>query len=166
VPNLGEGEVRLLPVPLEGGTGELGALPPPLGFEAGVGRPLREEAAIGGLQVPEALLEGHAGDFPQPGRHGLLLPPGQGRARLRIVDLGLILGVTVLSERKRPVVNVPHAAKGLGQKAPLGRTRVKPEAVAGKHGKTIKLDMSYINKNQPSAIPFRPEERRFLVVTG
>jgi hypothetical protein len=93
-----------------------------------------------------------------------LLPLGQDCARLGIINLCFVLGVSVLSERKRSVVNVPHAPKGLGQKAPLGRTRVKPEAVADEHGNTFPLDMSYIKKNQGAAIPPRLKGRGFLAV--
>jgi hypothetical protein len=61
VPDLGEGEVQLLPVPLESGTGELGTLLPTLGLKTGIGCPPRKKVAVGGLQVPEALLEGDTG---------------------------------------------------------------------------------------------------------
>jgi hypothetical protein len=89
---------------------------------------------------------------------------GQGRTCLGIADLGVVLAVSVLSERERSVVNVPHTAKGLRQEAPLRRTWVKPGAVTEEHAKRLYLDMSNYKKNLTAAIPRRPKGRSFLAV--
>src|SRR5271169_1115504 len=90
VPDLGESEASLASVPLEGGTGELRALLPMLRLEAGIGRPLLEEVAVGRLQVPEALLEGNAEGFLEPLAPGFPLPSRKGGARLGVGYLGPI----------------------------------------------------------------------------
>ncbi len=133
VPNLGESEVHLLPVPPEGGTGELGALLPAPRLEAGIGRPLREEVAVGRLQVPEALLEGNTGDIAKPLTATLLFPLGKGGARLAIAHRGFILGVSVFPQTKRPVIDIPDTPESPAEGAPLGSAWVEPESVPDFH---------------------------------
>jgi hypothetical protein len=133
VPHFGQTQVVLLPVPREGGAGELGCLDPVLRLEAGKRRPLLEEAAEGGLQVPEGLLKGNTGNLIEPAAVRLLSPRGQGRAQLAVAGRGLILGITVDSVLKRPIVNEANTPKGLSQKAPLPGARVASECVPHLH---------------------------------
>lgn len=163
VPKLGESEVRLLRVPPEGGTGELRALLSPPRLEAGIGRPLLKEVAVGRLQMPEALLERHTGDFLKPPVIRLLLPLGKGRACLGVAHPCLILPVTLFPHLERPVIHIADTPKGLSKGTPLGWTRVEPESVPHLHGtKSSRKTCPKQPKNNKTAIPPGPKGPGFL----
>ena len=162
VPNLGQTEVVLLPVPRERGTGELGSLLPVLRLEAGEGRPLREEVAEGHLQVPETLLEGDAGNLVQPDAVGFLLPSRQGGACLTIAERGFILGVTVLAQLERPIVNKADTAEGLPKETPLTGARVATEGLPHFHGKSVSGSKTQNPSTKSTGIPPTPKGLGFL----
>ena len=133
VTKLSQGEVLLIAVPLEGGTGELRALRPPLRFEAGISRPLLEEVTEGSLQVPEALLKRNTGDLTEPVKLRFLFPLGQGGAGLLVVNAGFVLRVAIRSQIQRLVVDEADTTKHLLQSPPLRRARIASKGVSNFH---------------------------------
>ena len=81
----------------------------PLGLERRVLRPLLPEVRERALQVPQCLLQRHAGHLAEVGPFGVALPRGQHRRRLDVGHAAL-LGVPRLGASfQRQVVNLPHA---------------------------------------------------------
>ena len=113
----------------ESAVSELCRLPRTLGFKSRVLRPSFKEIPERGLLVPQALLQGDAGNFIQEREFRHLLDGGQSGVCANVIDLLLRLIVSVGSVAKDAVIDKTHTPKGLSQQLFLLLVWLKPKFV-------------------------------------
>jgi len=150
---LGNGQVAVGGVPVEGAGGVLRRLRAMLAFEGRIRCAPLEEVNEGCLQVAQCLLRGHGRYFVEPRGFWLLLQLGQGRRRRFIIHPRTIV-VSISTSAQGPVIHKTARAKGTREDAPLVSSGVQAKLVAHlhrNHGKSVS------SESQPPRM-----ERHFL----
>ena len=149
--DLGEGEIAVSGVPLEGTLGVLGRLFASLALERRVGCTLLEEVTECSLEMPECLLGRNTGYLVEPCSIGGFLQLGeQGRGGVVADALAGMVGVG--SSTEPPVVDESACAKGPRKSLLLRRRGVKAESVSRFHKVEYNI-VSQLCKERRSAIP-------------
>ena len=122
------------PVPARGVLGALLAAP---GLEAGEPGFFSEELLVGRVEVPERLLDGHAGDLVQPRVVVGLLEGGEPLGGVAVREGDVLVVVGVAPEPERPVERKPGAPKLTGKHLCLLASREETVAVPGVHANNL-----------------------------
>jgi len=131
--DLSEREIAVLLIPVKSRSGKLRTLFITLGPEVRITCAACKEVSIGLLEMPQALLEGYAGDFTQESVLGRPLPLEERGAALAVGGAFASLFEGSASVLQSPIIGPPHTAKELCKRMLLAGGGVKPEAVIDLH---------------------------------
>lgn len=155
---LGNGEVSVVWIPLESTGCIFGRLLAVFAFESREACSLGEEVGVGGLQMPERLLQGNTGHVVQVGSLRRLLKGGEGGGTGVVVDRYTSLKA-VRAETQRGVVGHADTAERLGKNPLLRLARVDSESVSDFHSQILSHsceNMSTLNPSPPKGGGFHP----------